>query len=153
MSAPILATKLFIPPPRPKVVLRPRLIERLNEGLDRKLTLIAAEYRVALSISYLPMLLAALLGGLIIGCCISYTLLRFYDTIPTKNPILKSILLSFVVLIIATILLQGPSSFLTTTNGAMRSFLLGALFNVLRILALGIVIGYLYDKLDGGELE
>ena len=42
MSAPILATKLYIPPPRPKVVPRPRLIERLNEGLHRKLTLIAA---------------------------------------------------------------------------------------------------------------
>ena len=42
MSTPILATKLYIPPPRPKVVLRPRLIERLNEGLDRKLTLISA---------------------------------------------------------------------------------------------------------------
>ncbi len=33
MSTPILATKLYIPPPRPNVVLRPRLIERLNEGL------------------------------------------------------------------------------------------------------------------------
>jgi LuxR family maltose regulon positive regulatory protein len=44
MSAPILATKLYIPPPRPKIVLRPRLIERLNEGLSsgRKLTLISA---------------------------------------------------------------------------------------------------------------
>src|SRR5512136_379642 len=42
MSAPILATKLYIPPPRPKVVSRPRLIERLNEGLQRKLTLISA---------------------------------------------------------------------------------------------------------------
>ncbi|HEX7395792.1 MAG TPA: LuxR C-terminal-related transcriptional regulator [Anaerolineaceae bacterium] len=44
MSAPILGTKLYIPPPRPKVVLRPRLIERLNEGLSlgRKLTLISA---------------------------------------------------------------------------------------------------------------
>jgi LuxR family maltose regulon positive regulatory protein len=42
MSTPILATKLYIPPPRPKVVPRPRLIERLNEGLHRKLTLIAA---------------------------------------------------------------------------------------------------------------
>ena len=31
MFAPILATKLYIPPPPPKVVLRPRLIERLNE--------------------------------------------------------------------------------------------------------------------------
>ncbi|MBE2197414.1 MAG: LuxR family transcriptional regulator [Anaerolinea sp.] len=42
MSTPILATKLYVPPPRPKIVLRPRLIERLNEGLQRKLTLISA---------------------------------------------------------------------------------------------------------------
>ncbi|MBU3916372.1 LuxR C-terminal-related transcriptional regulator [bacterium] len=38
----ILATKLYIPPSRPKAVPRPRLIERLNEGLHRKLTLISA---------------------------------------------------------------------------------------------------------------
>ena len=44
LAVPILATKLYIPPPRPKIVLRPRLIERLNEGLSsgRKLTLISA---------------------------------------------------------------------------------------------------------------
>ena len=42
MSTPILATKLYIPPPRPKVVPRPRLIERLNKGLHGKLTLISA---------------------------------------------------------------------------------------------------------------
>jgi LuxR family transcriptional regulator, maltose regulon positive regulatory protein len=34
MATSILATKLYLPPPRPKVVLRPRLIERLNEGLS-----------------------------------------------------------------------------------------------------------------------
>jgi LuxR family transcriptional regulator, maltose regulon positive regulatory protein len=41
---PILATKLYLPPPRPQLVPRPRLIERLNEGLraGRKLTLVAA---------------------------------------------------------------------------------------------------------------
>ncbi|WP_261303182.1 LuxR C-terminal-related transcriptional regulator [Paenibacillus andongensis] len=42
MNIPILTTKLYIPLTRSKVVLRPRLIERLNEGLDRKLTLISA---------------------------------------------------------------------------------------------------------------
>ena len=42
MNMPILATKLYIPLPRTNVVLRPRLIERLNEGLHRKLTLISA---------------------------------------------------------------------------------------------------------------
>jgi LuxR family maltose regulon positive regulatory protein len=42
MSTPILATKLYIPPPRPKIVVRPRLLDHLNEGLHRKLTLISA---------------------------------------------------------------------------------------------------------------
>lgn len=42
MSTPVLATKLYTPLPRPKVVLRPHLIERLNEGLHCKLTLISA---------------------------------------------------------------------------------------------------------------
>jgi LuxR family maltose regulon positive regulatory protein len=39
---PILRTKLYIPPPRPELVSRPRLVERLNAGLHRKLTLISA---------------------------------------------------------------------------------------------------------------
>src|SRR5438105_9518753 len=42
MPTSILATKLYIPRLRPNVVSRLRLIERLNEGLPRKLTLIAA---------------------------------------------------------------------------------------------------------------
>jgi LuxR family transcriptional regulator, maltose regulon positive regulatory protein len=42
MSTPILTIKLYIPPLRPKAVFRPRLIERLNEGLHSKLTLISA---------------------------------------------------------------------------------------------------------------
>jgi LuxR family maltose regulon positive regulatory protein len=32
MPAPILATKLYIPPTRPNAVLRPRLVERMNAG-------------------------------------------------------------------------------------------------------------------------
>jgi LuxR family maltose regulon positive regulatory protein len=44
MPEPTLATKLFVPLPRDKVVLRPRLIERLNESLQlgRRLTIISA---------------------------------------------------------------------------------------------------------------
>jgi LuxR family transcriptional regulator, maltose regulon positive regulatory protein len=42
MSTPVLATKLYVPLSQPGVVLRPRLTERLNEGLHRKLTLISA---------------------------------------------------------------------------------------------------------------
>jgi LuxR family maltose regulon positive regulatory protein len=42
MTTPLLTTKLYIPPVRPEFVSRPRLIERLNASLDRKLTLISA---------------------------------------------------------------------------------------------------------------
>jgi LuxR family maltose regulon positive regulatory protein len=42
MPVPILTTKLYIPSPRPQAVIRSRLIQQLNEGLQRKLTLISA---------------------------------------------------------------------------------------------------------------
>lgn len=40
--APLLLTKLYVPPSRPGVVARPRLTQRLNEGLHQPLTLISA---------------------------------------------------------------------------------------------------------------
>jgi LuxR family maltose regulon positive regulatory protein len=42
VTATLLNTKLFIPPPQKKVVYRPRLIDRLNESASRNLTLISA---------------------------------------------------------------------------------------------------------------
>jgi LuxR family maltose regulon positive regulatory protein len=42
MKASLLQTKLYIPPTSPELVPRQRLFDRLNEGLTRKLTLIAA---------------------------------------------------------------------------------------------------------------
>lgn len=42
MAAAILITKLYVVPPPPKAVLRPRLLERLTGGLHRKLTLLCA---------------------------------------------------------------------------------------------------------------
>ncbi len=42
MSVPLLATKLYFPPASPNLVPRPRLIEVLNGGLKRPLTLISA---------------------------------------------------------------------------------------------------------------
>lgn len=112
-------------------------------------TPIAAEYRAALSISYFPMLLEALLGGLIIGFCISYFLLRFFEKIPTRDPVSKSVILTCIILILVTISIGGPSSYRATTD-VLRYFLIGTIFNVLRFLALGIGIGYLSKKLAGG---
>jgi hypothetical protein len=107
---------------------------------------IAAEYRAAFSILYLPMaLVEALVGGLIIGCCVSYFLLRFFDMIPTKNPILKASILSFVAMVIIEVL-----STLVNPNNASVYLLIDTGMNMPRFLALGIAIGHLYDKLNGG---
>jgi hypothetical protein len=108
-------------------------------------TPIAAEYRAAMSISYYPMLLESLIGGLIIGLWVSYPLLRFFDKTPGKDPILKSVILSSIVLVIVTILLGGPSSF-HATNNVLRYFIFSTVFNVIRILALGIAIGYVCKR-------
>ncbi len=108
---------------------------------------IAAEYRAAYSNwSIQTVWVDSLLVGMIIGCCVSYSLLRFFDKIPTKNPILKSVILSFVAYVIVIILLQVAAS---RTSDALHVFLIGAMLNVPRFLFLGIVIGYLYKRLYG----
>ena len=110
-----------------------------------------AEFRAALSISYISgAIVEPLLGGMIISCCVSYSLLRFFDKIPTKNPILKSLILSFIALVIATILLEAPASF--RTSDALYYFLFGTMLNVPRFLFVGVVIGYLYKRLYRSEV-
>ena len=106
---------------------------------------IASEYRAAFSISNLPMaLVEALVGGLIIGCCVSCLLLRFFDKIPTKTPIPKALILSFVALVSIEVL-----STLINPSNASVYLLIDTGMNVPRFLALGMVTGHLYDKLNG----
>ena len=110
---------------------------------------IAAEYRAAESISNIQAVwVSSLPAGLIIGFFVSYFLLRFFDKIPTKNPILKSVVLSFIAFVIAIILLEAPASF--RTSDALYYLLIGVIFNVPRFLFVGIVIGYLYKRLYKG---
>jgi hypothetical protein len=76
---------------------------------------------------------------------ISYILVRFYGKIPIKNPILKSLMLSFISLVILLLIIEVPSSL--RTGDASYYFLVGVLLNVPRFLVSGIVIGYLYKEL------
>ena len=110
---------------------------------------IAAEYRAAYSNwSIQTVWIDSLIVGMIIGCCVSYSLLRFFEKIPTKDPILKSVILSSIALVIAIILIDVPGSFHGPSD-ALYYFLIGVMFNVARFLILGIVIGYLYKRLYG----
>jgi hypothetical protein len=105
---------------------------------------IAVDYR-ATRWSAQTVWVGSLPAGIIIGFLISFSLLRFFDKIPTKNPIQKSAILSFIALVIAIILLEAPASL--TTSDAPYYFLIGTMLNVPRFLALGIVIGILYKRL------
>ncbi|MDN5764990.1 MAG: hypothetical protein L0H96_01900 [Humibacillus sp.] len=42
MARPVIATKLYVPRPRPGLVPRPRLLERLRRGAEARLTLVSA---------------------------------------------------------------------------------------------------------------
>jgi hypothetical protein len=118
-------------------------------NLAISLTPLAAEYRAALSISYVPMLGEALVGGLILGCCVAYALVRRGARVPVKRPVLTAIVLSMVALTAVTLLIEVPAKFLTSLGDPVRYFLIGTLFNLVRILALGAVVGFLYDSRGG----
>jgi general stress protein CsbA len=111
--------------------------------------LVAAEYRAAFSNwSIQTVWVDSLLAGMTIGCCVSYTLLRFLKKNPAKDPILKSVILSAIALVIAIALIDVPMIFLGP-NVALHYFLIGVIFNAVRFLFLGSGIGYLYKKLYG----
>ena len=107
---------------------------------------IAADYRAAFSNwSIQTVWIASLPMGIMIGCCVSYILLRFFEKIPVRNPILKSVILSAVALVIAIILIDVPM-ILNDPGASLYYFLIGVLFNMVRFLLLGFSIGYLYKK-------
>jgi len=111
---------------------------------------LAAEYRSAYSgWSIQTVWVASLPMGMIIGFCVSYILLRYFDKIPAKSPILKSVLLSFIALIIAIILIDLPQIFfrMSTPSAALYYFLIGVMINAARFLFLGTVIGCLFNEL------
>jgi len=111
---------------------------------------IAAEYRAAFSKNswnIQTVWVDSLLAGMIIGCCVSYSLLRFMEKNPKENPIQKSTILSFIALAIAVILIDVPQSFLLLEpSDAWHYLLIGIMLNIPRFLFLGIVIGYRYRE-------
>jgi hypothetical protein len=110
---------------------------------------IAAEYRAAFSNwNIRTVWIASLPVGMLVGCCVCSALLRLFEKVPTRDPITKSMVLSFAALLIATILIDVPRSFLVPgQSDALYYFLIGILFNAARFLFLGLMIGYLYKRL------
>jgi hypothetical protein len=105
----------------------------------------ASEYKAAFSISTLPVaLVEALAGGMVIAFCVSLLLLRFFDRVPGKKPIFKALILSFAAMGLIEVL-----STLANPSHAFVYLLIDTGMNAPRFLALGIVVGHLYNKLNG----
>jgi hypothetical protein len=120
-------------------------------NLAISVTPVAADYRAALSISYIPMLVEAAIGGTAIGLFVSWTLLRFPDRVPGRQPVAKALLLCFAVLLVVTVLIEVPGKFLASANRPVHNLLIATVFNALRIPALALVIGSLRRRAAGRE--
>lgn len=103
---------------------------------------LAAVYKSAFSFSSLPVaLLEALAGGLVIAFVVSFILLRFFSRLPGKNSIVKALILSFCTMVFIEVL----SAFGDPAHTSVY-LLLDTGMNAPRFLALGLVIGYLFDE-------
>jgi hypothetical protein len=103
---------------------------------------IAASYQAAFSFASLPVaLVEALAGGLVIALGVSFFLLRFFKRLPGKNPLLKALALSFGAMAVIEVL-----SAIGDPSHAATYLLLDTGMNTPRFLALGLTIGYLFDK-------
>ena len=107
---------------------------------------VAGQFRTALSIPHILVLVASLPAGLFIALCVSYCLVRYYDKVPTKSAIQKSVILSIVVLVIIE---AGIT--LTRLSDTLYYIAVGAALDVVRFLFLGVSVGYLYMRLYGSE--
>ncbi len=105
---------------------------------------VAGQFRTALSIPHILVLVASLPAGLFIGLGVSYCLVHYYEKMPTKSPILKSVILSIVALIIVE---TGIT--LTRLSDTLYYIAVGGALDVVRFLLLGVSIGYLYKRLYG----
>lgn len=107
---------------------------------------VAGQFRTALSIPHILVLVASLPAGLLIGLGVSYCLVRYYDKVPTQSAIQKSVILS----VVALVIIEAGIT-LTRLSDTLYYILVGAALDVVRFLLLGVSIGYLYKRLHGSE--
>lgn len=110
-------------------------------NLAISVTPVAAAYRSAVGIAYVPMLLEAAAGGLVLGGAVAFPLVHYPAKIPGAGPLTKAVLLGAVALVVLTIGLELPSKLSSGVDDPARWLLVATEFNVIRILALAVTIG------------
>ena len=105
----ILTTRLYAPPVRSKLVSRSRLSERLNEGLDRKLTLISdSRDKPSAEASLLP--LVAGLADYVENVSIIVLLLRYPTQLNNVTVVANALTVTkgFLIVVSTFLLAAGP---------------------------------------------
>jgi hypothetical protein len=110
-------------------------------NLAISLTPVAADFRFALSISYVPMLVESAAGGLVVATAVALLLRRFADQLPGRGPLGKALVLAAVALVLLTVLVVVPSRLSSDVADAGHWLLVETVINAIRVLALGVAIG------------
>lgn len=113
-------------------------------------TPIAATYRSALSITYVPMLVEAAFGGLFIASLVAAVLVRYPQRVPGTGPLSGALWLSGAALVLLTVFVEVPSKLLSGVSDPGHWLLVATAFNVIRILALGVAIGLVTRQQPAG---
>jgi hypothetical protein len=104
-------------------------------------TPIAAAYRSALSIGYVPMLVEAAVGGLLIASVVALVLVRYPERVPGSGPLGRALWLTAAALVGLTVFVEVPSKLLSGVSDPGHWLLVATVFNVIRVLALGLAVG------------
>jgi hypothetical protein len=112
-----------------------------SANLVISLTSSAVTYRSVLSIQYLPMLVEAAIGGLVIAGAVALLLLRFPGRVPGGSVMRKALLLAGCALVALTVLIEVPSKLGADLDEPGRWLVVATAFNTIRVLSLGIAIG------------
>jgi hypothetical protein len=110
-------------------------------NLAVSLTGVAADYRSALSIPYVPMLVEAAVGGLLVAGAVAFLLARFADHVPGRGPLRKATALAVAAGVLFTVVFGVPTLLRSDVSDPGHWVLVGAVINVIRFLALGLAVG------------
>jgi hypothetical protein len=109
-------------------------------------TPVAAAYREALSIRYVPMLVEAALGGLALGGVLAFVLVRHSSKVPGSSPLTKALVLGAAAVVVLTIAVEAPSKLASDVDRPAYWLLIATVFNLVRILALAVTVGLVADE-------
>jgi hypothetical protein len=112
-----------------------------SANLVISLTQIAADYRSAMSVAYVPMLVEAAVGGLLIASVVALVLVRYPERVPGTGTLSRALCLSATALVVVTVLVELPAKLLSGVSDPAHWLLVATVFNVIRILALGVAVG------------